>query len=86
MKDENPATEPRNMNEPQSMLTAEAIRAIGASLREARSVADVFALYMTTKNFHWDATASLLENRIDEKKMDRGFSSQVPSNSVVCGR
>jgi DNA-binding ferritin-like protein len=51
MKDENPATEPLNLNEGQSMLAAEAIHAIGASLRVL--LADVFALYIKTKNFHW---------------------------------
>jgi starvation-inducible DNA-binding protein len=42
---------PRNLNELQSTLTAEAIHAIGASLRVL--LADVFTLYMKTKNFHW---------------------------------
>jgi starvation-inducible DNA-binding protein len=51
MEDESPATEPPNLNEGQSMLAAEAIHAIGASLRVL--LADVFALYIKTKNFHW---------------------------------
>ena len=51
MKNNKPATELRNTNEGQSMLTAESIHAIGTSLRVL--LADVFALYMKTKNFHW---------------------------------
>jgi signal transduction histidine kinase/DNA-binding ferritin-like protein len=51
MQDANSPTEPQNMNERQSILAVEAIDVIGTSLRVL--LADVFALYMKTKNFHW---------------------------------
>jgi starvation-inducible DNA-binding protein len=48
-----PSKERENL-EPASDLGREAVEAISAELR--RLLADVFALYLKTKNFHWHMT------------------------------
>jgi starvation-inducible DNA-binding protein len=51
MKDGSSSAELRNRIEPRSTLTDGSIHDIGTSLRVL--LADVFALYLKTKNFHW---------------------------------
>ena len=48
------ATHPKSVSDPPAFLSREAVSEISEEL--ARTLADVFALYLKTKNFHWHLT------------------------------